>query len=464
MRDDARAVANALAGRREGYRALFERHRAAVERAVAGFAELDEGEAQEIVLESFARAFGRLGLLKEPARFGAWVLATAHQRCQSRLARKRDADAILADLAAAPQIELVSDPCGGPLDVNALLSALPEGPEREAPRLFYVEGRLTARQIAERLKLEPDRVTLHLEGLRARAKAALAACLLARRAGGEEGPVRPHLDPTTWKAVLRGERFPGERALAAHLAGGCRACERFLASLRDADGLDGDVDAALVGSANAARPAHADAAFELAMRRLHLYQRVSGASPAGAARPTPSNILPMALAAALALGGLAVYALQRAPRQEHRRGLTPAVELAASVVPVGLPRDRGEPGVPGTAYPEDRVVFLRYQLAAPAFVTLVRIAPDGSPEVLAQQGRVGPGVHDLLVNGMPAAVSLRGAPGTHRFLAVASVAPVAPEALLGIFAAFPESGEAAPALEGAGVARLDLEISGSEAR
>jgi len=185
-----------------------------VERAIAAWAELDDAEAADLLLDVFARVFGRLANLKEPARFGPWLLIAARQRCRSRLARKRDAEAIAADLGAAPQIDLAPDPGPGGLDLGKILAGLPEGPEREAPRLFFIEGKLTARQIADRLRLSPETVTRHLERVRGRAKAQLAARLLERRAaaaaeGGASAP--EHLDAKVWRNVIHGERFPGER-------------------------------------------------------------------------------------------------------------------------------------------------------------------------------------------------------------------------------------------------------------
>jgi RNA polymerase sigma-70 factor (ECF subfamily) len=457
MRDDARAVASALSGLREGHRALFEAHRPAVERVVAAFAELDDLEARDLVLDSFARAFGRLGSLKEPARFGPWLLAAARQRCLSRLARKRDAEAIAADLGTGALIDLPPDPGPGPgaLDLKALIASLPEGPEREVPRLFYVEGQFTARQIAERLELTPEVAARHLELARCRAKELLASRLLKARAQSEPGPGPEHLDAEVWPHVLHGERFAGERELSERLAKGCVTCERFLAGLHDADGLDGEVDACLVGVRQPV-PGRGDSAFEQAMRRLHLHLRVIGRAGPGTGRPQPGKLGPLALAGALALLGLGVLALQGGTRRVIRR----SADLPEIALSLSVPGAKGarEAVSAGASLAEDEVVFLHYELASPAFVTLLRIAPDGHPEVLAQQGRLGPGGHDLTINGQPAGVSLRGFAGQNRFFAVATITPIGPEALLAIFSAFPENGASAPALEGAGVGRVDIEV------
>jgi len=462
MKDDARAVANALAGSREGFRDLFERHRAAVERVVAAFAELDDAEARDLVVESFGRAFGQLGTLREPARFEAWVLALTRRRCRSRLARKKTAEAISADLATLAELDLAPDPGPAPVDVPALVSRLPEGPAREAVRLFLGEGQLTGREVGERLGLPADAVSRHLEQLHARVKARLAARLLAQRAQGEDGPGPEHLDAQTWNYVLRSERFRGERGLQAHLESGCPVCEAFLAGLQGTDGLDGDVERALLGPARAPAHARTDAVFEQAMRSLALHLRVIGATTPGAARRLqPSKGPPLTFAAVLALLGLSLLALhQRGPRAEQRlASVRPAIALDFTVAERGQGKGEREPGSPGARYPQDRLVFLSYELASPSFVTLLRIGPQGEVEVLSQPGRVGPGRHVLSVNGSPAGVSLQGFAGRNRFVAVASPAPLSAESLMALFTAFPDSAAAAPGLDGSAVARFEVEAA-----
>ena len=63
--------------------------------------------------------------------------------------------------------------------VRSLIEELPEGPEKETVRLFYLEGELSAREIADRLGLGKSAVTMRLERFRARVKRELLARLLA---------------------------------------------------------------------------------------------------------------------------------------------------------------------------------------------------------------------------------------------------------------------------------------------
>ena len=133
------------------------------------------------------RAFKHIERLRDPARFRPWVLTIARSRCLSRLSQlsteRRATEAFAADPAQglnAPRID------AGEVDrarrieiVREIIDGLPEGPEAETVRLFYIEGELSAREIAERLGVGKSTVTMRLERFRARVKRRLAA-LIAR--------------------------------------------------------------------------------------------------------------------------------------------------------------------------------------------------------------------------------------------------------------------------------------------
>jgi len=190
-RDDASLVAGALAGDAPAQRALHDRHRTAAWRLARAFSDLDADDLEDVVQEAFVRAFRSLASLKEPARFGPWLLVIARNRALSRLARRR-AGAALAE-ALAKEGEGSCDAELGPSDggvgaevevVRRVISELPEGPEKETVRLFYLEGKLSARQIADRLGVGKSAITMRLERFRARVKRRVLA-EVARLRGGE---------------------------------------------------------------------------------------------------------------------------------------------------------------------------------------------------------------------------------------------------------------------------------------
>jgi RNA polymerase sigma-70 factor (ECF subfamily) len=180
--DDATLVARALAGDGTAHRALYDRHRPGAWRAARAFAELDGDDLDDVVQETFVRAFRSLAGLKDPARFGPWLLTIARNRALSRLARRRagaelrqeltrEADAAPAEASTPPDPE-----AGVELElVRRLIAELPDGPEKETVHLFYVEGELSARQIAERLGVGKSAITMRLERFRAKVKRRVTA-------------------------------------------------------------------------------------------------------------------------------------------------------------------------------------------------------------------------------------------------------------------------------------------------
>jgi RNA polymerase sigma-70 factor (ECF subfamily) len=67
--------------------------------------------------------------------------------------------------------------------VGDLIARLPEGPEKETARLFYIEGELSAREIAEQMGVGKSAVTMRLERFRARVKRELIIQLARSRWG-----------------------------------------------------------------------------------------------------------------------------------------------------------------------------------------------------------------------------------------------------------------------------------------
>ena len=188
--DDAALVARAIAGDRAAHRALYDRHRPAAWRLARAFADLDPDDAADVVQEAFVRAFRSLGALSAPARFGPWLLAIARNRALTRLARRR-ARAELAgelerELGEEGAVDLQPDPDAEAevALVRRIIAELPEGPEKETVRLFYVDGSLSAREIADRMGVGKSAVTMRLERFRSRVKARLVAEVARLRGEG----------------------------------------------------------------------------------------------------------------------------------------------------------------------------------------------------------------------------------------------------------------------------------------
>lgn len=191
-RPDAELVHEARAGGRAGALAeeeLYRRYRPAVSRLAGSFAELDPDETEDVVQEAFVRAFRAIGSLKEPERFTSWLFTIARNRARSyltarathdRAAEEATRQSVLAEEhapAASQQLEREAELRA----VREIIEDLKEGPEKETVRLFYLEGTLSAREIALRMGVGKSAVTMRLERFRARVKRKLverldAAC------------------------------------------------------------------------------------------------------------------------------------------------------------------------------------------------------------------------------------------------------------------------------------------------
>jgi RNA polymerase sigma-70 factor (ECF subfamily) len=189
--DDAHLVALAMGGDAGAHRALYDRHRPGAWRVARSFADFDADDVEDVVQEAFVRAFRSLASLKDPARFGAWLLTITRNRALSRLARRR-AGADLADelgreteTTVAPEEAFPDAEAEAELAVvRRIIAELPEGAEKETVHLFYVEGTLSAREIADRLGVGKSAITMRLERFRAKVKRRVLA-EVARLRGDE---------------------------------------------------------------------------------------------------------------------------------------------------------------------------------------------------------------------------------------------------------------------------------------
>jgi RNA polymerase sigma-70 factor (ECF subfamily) len=189
--DDARLVTDARGGDGAALRSLYDRWRPAVFRVACGFGHLDRDDAEDVVQDAFVRAFRHLGKLEQPARFGPWLLMIARNCALSRLARRK-AGSELAD-GLACDAEAQGGEAGPPAEpeveaelalVRRIIDELPDGPEKETVRLFYVEGNLSAAEIAARFGVGKSAITMRLERFRAKVKARVLAELARLRGEG----------------------------------------------------------------------------------------------------------------------------------------------------------------------------------------------------------------------------------------------------------------------------------------
>lgn len=196
MRQDEELVRRHLLGDEEAFPELVRRYL----RTVYNLAIRSTGdvmEAENIVQETFARAYAALPRNRELIAFKPWLLTIAINLCRNWARRARQQPAL-----AAPDsrhegdeeetlLEQVPDPAPGPLEAlmegetNAALeravASLPL-PYRQVIILRYMEG-LSYEELAQALDLPLNTVRTHLS----RAKERLRQALMTRQEGEEDG-------------------------------------------------------------------------------------------------------------------------------------------------------------------------------------------------------------------------------------------------------------------------------------
>jgi RNA polymerase sigma-70 factor (ECF subfamily) len=133
-RSDAALVADALRGDRKAYESLVRRYERLVR--ATGFAVLkDWHAAQDVAQESFLAAYMQLGKLRNPGRFGSWILTIAHNRAvaASRSNRRHQSLEEATDPISAP--ESGADAAG----LFDVIAQLPDH-ERVVVMLRYIDG------------------------------------------------------------------------------------------------------------------------------------------------------------------------------------------------------------------------------------------------------------------------------------------------------------------------------------
>jgi RNA polymerase sigma-70 factor (ECF subfamily) len=141
--DDAELVTESLAGNREAFGILYDRH-ARIVRAIVLAVARDWAASDDMVQETFLRAYGKLASLRDPAMFGPWVAGIArHVARERRRSLRRDRHKAFQQDATEVETgcSLQSDEpmCEQLSDVRRHLAELPER-ERLAIHAFFLDG------------------------------------------------------------------------------------------------------------------------------------------------------------------------------------------------------------------------------------------------------------------------------------------------------------------------------------
>ena len=142
--DDANLVASTLAGDRECFGRLYDRY-ARLVRAVVRPSAMDDATMHDMVQDCFLRAYRGLDRLREPEKFGPWLVGIARQvASECRRKRRRDRHQFVG--AEVLDADDASDPAGWREradELRVVLDELARLPERErlAIHTFFLQER-----------------------------------------------------------------------------------------------------------------------------------------------------------------------------------------------------------------------------------------------------------------------------------------------------------------------------------
>ncbi|MDQ7007392.1 MAG: RNA polymerase sigma factor [Acidobacteriota bacterium] len=162
---DAPLVRRAREGDLEAFAALVERYQRPLTAKALGCLRQVQ-DADDLVQETFLRAWRGLGSFREDSRFGPWLYRILRNLVVDRSRKAwreiEGAEEIArraADGAPTPEEEMMSRDLAA--QVQKALDALPEGRQREIFRLRFQQG-LPIAEIAGRLGIHPGTVKVHI--------------------------------------------------------------------------------------------------------------------------------------------------------------------------------------------------------------------------------------------------------------------------------------------------------------
>jgi RNA polymerase sigma-70 factor (ECF subfamily) len=180
---DADLVVQTLTGDREAFGELYDRHARMIRTVVAGVSG-DWPAVDDMVQESFLRGYRNLAKLRDPKRFGPWLVGIARQVGRERRRRlRRDRhefyDSRLAELASVSDGDVGADGRDLFEAVMRNVAKLPEQ-ERLALHAFFIHQR-DARQAAELLGLSRSGFYALLQRAVARLARQLQLCEVSKK-------------------------------------------------------------------------------------------------------------------------------------------------------------------------------------------------------------------------------------------------------------------------------------------
>ena len=168
--EECDAIVSVCSGDREAFETLVRRYLPAVEGLLAGKIAHSE-EREDLTQEIFLRAYLNLSKLRNPARFGPWLMRIARNQAYDSLRRKRLETQQRVPVGAEDSTEKQPSPSFGPGEnaaANQLIDTLQETlgalSDKLRPVVYLsLQENMTAKEIADLLGLRGSTVRMRLK-------------------------------------------------------------------------------------------------------------------------------------------------------------------------------------------------------------------------------------------------------------------------------------------------------------
>ncbi len=170
---------------------IYQSYHGRVVRFCLSFARVGRADAQDITQEVFLRAFRGIGRLRDADRFEGWLLTIARRRCLTFLRRaakqRQDQAQFMLEEKTKEQdsAQAARERKWTQEIVGEEIARMPDSRQKEAGRLFYLEGRDTG-EISACMQVPVSTVTTWLSRFRGRIRRRLLQRVLVLR-GHESG-------------------------------------------------------------------------------------------------------------------------------------------------------------------------------------------------------------------------------------------------------------------------------------
>jgi len=169
---DTSLIEATLAGDDIAFEHLFKRYKKMIVYICQQYSANDEVLAHDHCQEAFITAYNRLGQLKDPSQFSAWLSEIARNKCRSYSRKQHRLQKALGDYSVVKEAILDNDRQWTEHEIRIvedIIENLDDQKVKDTIHLYYIEGK-KSKEVAEILGISQSLVTTRLNRFRTKFK------------------------------------------------------------------------------------------------------------------------------------------------------------------------------------------------------------------------------------------------------------------------------------------------------